>query len=113
MSARTATVTKKRDGEYLYVGDGLRDALVEDLGAYAWEDRQAQADKIKSALQTAAPHRGGFLFDTEGWSWQDIDFLRDILSSVEETYGHTASSRGIGFGNTRLGRQIRALREKL
>jgi len=107
------TAKKKREGEYIYVGDVLRDALIEDLGAYAWEERQAQADKIKAALQSAAPHRGGYLLDTQGWRWDDIDFLRETLSSVEESEGHGATSRGIGFGNTHIGRQIRALWGKL
>lgn len=103
----------KRKEEYIHVGDVLRDALVEDIAALDWEDRQAQADKIKGALQRAAPHRGGYLLDTDGWSWSDVEFLRETLSSVEESEGHGAMSRGMGFGNTRIGRQIRALREKL
>lgn len=100
--------------EYVYVGRELRDELIEDIDAIAWDgDRKVQAAKIKTALQIATPHRTGYLINTDGWTWGDIDFLREVLSSVEESLGHTAMSRGIGFGNTLIGRQIRALREKL
>ncbi len=103
--------TKRKEG-YIYVGDVLRDALVEDIIAYDWEDRQARAVKIKTALQQAAPHRGGYLLDTNGWSQEDVDFLRMELDSVYEDEGHSAMGHGVSFGNTRIGRQIRALREK-
>lgn len=106
--------TKRKEG-YYYVGAMLRDELIAAIDALDWEDEDKErAAKIKSALQIAAPHRGGYLFDVHGWDWQDYDFLKSILvDSVEEDLGHTAMSRGIGFGNTPIGRQIRALREKL
>lgn len=99
--------------QYIYVGGMLRDDLIEDIEALDWGDDQPRADKIKAALQAAAPHRQGYLLDTHGWTWEDVEFLRDTLSSVEESLGHTAMSRGIGLGGTPIGRQIRALREKL
>jgi hypothetical protein len=102
-------IARKKEG-YVHVGDVLRDALIEDIDAIDWEDRQAQADKIKISLQIAAPHRGGYLLNTDEWTWSDINFLRDAISSVEEDEGH---SFGGSIGNTRIGRQIRALREKL
>jgi hypothetical protein len=107
------TKTKRKE-EYVYVGRELRDELIEDIASIDWDgDRKAQAEKIKSALQIATPQRTGYLINTDGWSWGDVDFLREALSSVRESLGHTAMSRGIGFGNTLIGRQIRALREKL
>ena len=105
--------TRKNQEDYIRVGAELRDSLIEDIAALDWEDRQAQADKIKSALQLAAPYRGGYLLDTDGWTWNDIDFLRDTLTSVEEDLGHSAMGRGMSFGNTPIARQIRTLREKL
>jgi hypothetical protein len=108
------TTRKSKEG-YCYVGDMLRDELISAIDALGWEGEDApRAAKVKSALQLAAPHRGGYLFDVHGWDWQDYDFLKTILvDSVEEDLGHTATSRGIGLGNTPIGRQIRALREKL
>lgn len=103
-------VTARSKTSCVHVGDVLRDALIEDIDALDWEDRQAQADKIKICLQIAAPHRGGYLLNTDEWTWGDIEFLRDTLASVEESEGH---SFGSGFGNTHIGRQIRALRGKL
>ena len=105
--------TKRKEG-YIHVGDVLRDALVEDIEAIAWDaDRRAQADKVKSALQLAAPHRGGYLLDTSDWTQGDVDFLRMEIDSVYEDEGHSFMSGGVAFGGTRIGRQIRALREKL
>ena len=104
---------RKNREDYIRVGAELRDSLIEDISALDWDDRQAQADKIKSALQLAAPHRGGHLLDTHGWTMGDIDFLRDTIESVEEDLGHSAMGRGMSFGNTPIARQIRALREKL
>ena len=99
---------------YVHVGDVLRDALIEDIDAIAWDaDHRAQADKIKSALQSAAPHRGGYLVDMNSWTQGDIDFLRMEVDSVYEDEGHSFMSHGVPFGNSRIGRQIRALREKL
>ena len=99
---------------YYYVGRELRDELIEDINAINWEGAsKAQAEKVKASLQIAAPQRTGYLVNTDGWTWGDVDFLRDAISSVEESLGHTAMSRGIGFSNTTIGRQIRALREKL
>ena len=103
----------KRKEDYVRVGSSLRDSLIEQIDALDWDKDQAQADKIKSALQLAAPHRGGYLLDTDGWTWNDIEFLRDTLTSVEEDFGHSAMGRGMSFGNTPIARQIRALREKL
>ena len=102
---------------YYYVGRELRDELIEDINAIDWEGAsKAQAEKVKASLQIAAPQppqRTGYLVNTDGGTWGDVDFLRDAISSVEESLGHTAMSRGIGFSNTTIGRQIRALREKL
>jgi hypothetical protein len=104
---------RNEDGDYIRIGDVLRDALIEDIKAIDWADRQAQADKIKKALQIAAPHHGGFLLDTSGWTTGDFDFLRMEVDSVYEDEGHSFMSHGIAFGNSRIGRQIRALREKI
>lgn len=107
---------KKEDKDgYYYVGDMLRDELISSIDALGWEGEDAaRAAKIKSALQIATPHRGGYLFDVHGWDWQDYDFLKSILVDVvEEDFGHSAASRGFSVGNTPFGRQIRALREKL
>jgi len=103
-----------REG-YYYVGAYLRDELISAIDALVWEgEDKERAAKIKAALQLAAPHRGGYLFNVHGWTWEDFDFLKSILVDiVEEDLGHTAASRGISFGNTPIGRQIRALREKL
>ena len=106
-------VTRKNQEDYIRVGAELRDSLIEDISALDWDDRQTQADKIKSALQLAAPHRSGYLLDIHGWTMGDIDFLRDTIESVEEDLGHSAMGRGMSFGNTPIARQIRALREKL
>lgn len=106
-------MTKRKEG-YVHVGDVLRDALVEDIDAIAWSaDMQPQADKVKAALQTAAPHRGGFLVDMSDWNQKDFDFLGMEIDSVYEDEGHSFMSHGIALGGTRIGRQIRALREKL
>lgn len=103
-----------KDG-YYYVGDMLRDELVEAIDALGWEGADAsRANKIKTALQLAAPHRKGYLVDVHGWSWEDFDFLKSILVDiVEEDFGHMATSRGFSVGSTPFGRQIRALRDKL
>jgi hypothetical protein len=107
-------MSKVKDG-YYHVGDMLRDELIKSIDALGWEGEDAtRAAKIKSALQLAAPHRGGYLFDVHGWTWEDYDFLKSILvDCVEEDFGHSAASRGFSVGNTPFGRQIRALREKL
>ena len=104
----------------VYVGSELRDDLVRDIDAIGWEGTDTdgvlfadRAQKVKTALEQAEPHRKGFVFDVEGWDWQDYDFLKTTLESVEEDMGHSASSRGIGLGGTVIGRQIRALKEKL
>lgn len=109
MSART-----KKEG-YLRVGTELRDELIDGIATLGWEGEDAErAAKIKAALQIATPHQRGYLVDVHGWDWEDYDFLKSILVDVvEEDLGHTAASRGISFGNTPIGRQIRALREKL
>ena len=98
---------------YIHVGDVLRDALIEDIDAIAWDDRHAQADKVKDALQKAAPHRGRYLVDIHNWSNDDVEFLRMEVDSVEEDEGHSFMSHGVRLGNTRIGRQILALRTKL
>lgn len=105
--------TKK--GSYVRVGGMLRDELIDGIDALGWEGEDAdRAAKVKSSLQIATPHRGGYLIDVHGWGWEDYDFLKSILVDVVETdLGHTAASRGISFGGTPIGRQIRALREKL
>ncbi len=111
---------KKEEGHY-YVGDMLRDELIEEIDSLGWEGTDVdgvpfadRAKKVKSALQLAAPHRGGYLFDVHGWVWQDFDFLKSVLvDGVEEDFSHSAASRGFAVGNTPFGRQIRALKEKL
>ena len=110
----TKIMTASKEG-YYYVGGMLRDELIDAIDALGWEGEDAaRAAKIKSALQLAAPQRTGYLFDVHGWDWQDYDFLKSILvDGVERDLGHSATSRGIGLGNTPIGRQIRALREKL
>ena len=106
-------MAKLKEG-YVHVGDVLRDALIEDIDAIAWDvDRRAQADKVKAALQQAAPHRGGYLVNMNAWTQGDVDFLRMEVDSVYEDEGHSFMSHGVALGNTRIGRQIRALREKL
>lgn len=111
--------TPKTEG-YLRIGDVLRDALLEDFKSIGWEGDDTdgvpyatRAAKVMAALQSAAPYRNGYLIDVHGWKWQDYDFLRDNLVSVEEDEGHSATSRGMSFGNTLIARQIRALKEKL
>lgn len=111
--------TKKSAG--YYVGAELRDELISEIDSLGWEGEDTdgvlfvdRAQKVKTALQSATAHRKGFLFDVDGWAWQDYDFLKTILvDGVMEDMGHTASSRGISLGGTLIGRQIRALREKL
>jgi len=106
-------MAKTKEG-YVHVGDVLRDALVDDIDAIAWDgDMRARADKVKASLQLAAPHRGGYLVDTSGWSQDDVDFLRMEVDSVHEDEGHSFMSHGIRLGNTRIGRQILALRTRL
>lgn len=107
-------MTARKEG-YCYVGGMLRDELIKAIDDLGWEGEDAtRAAKIKSALQVAAPQRQGYLFDVQGWGWEDYDFLKTILvDGVEEDFGHMASSRGFSIGNTPLGRQIRALRDKL
>lgn len=108
-----STASKKK-GEYLRAGSYLRDDLISEIDALGWEgEDKPRAEKIKSALQLAAPHRGDYLFDVHDWSWEDYDFLKMLVDAVAEDMGHSAMSRGIGYGNTPIGRQIRALREKL
>ena len=106
--------SKPKD-DYYYVGGMLRDELILAIDSLDWgETTKAQAAKIKAALQSAAPHRKGYLFDTDGWRWEDFDFLKSVLVDiVVEDFGHDAMSRGFSVGNTPFGRQIRALREKL
>lgn len=111
--------TKKSAG--YYVGAELRDELIREIDSLGWEGEDTdgvpladRAQKVKTALQSATAHRKGFLFDVDGWAWQDYDFLKTILvDGVMEDMGNTASSRGISLGGTLIGRQIRALREKL
>jgi hypothetical protein len=104
-----------RRGDFYRVGALLRDDLIDGIEGLGWEgDDQGRAEKVKAALQRATPHRAGFLIDTFDWTWEDFDFLKSILVDVvEEDLGHTAASRGISLGSTPIGRQIRALREKL
>jgi hypothetical protein len=106
--------SKRKEG-YYYVGGMLRDELISAIDSLGWEGEDAaRAAKIKAALQIAAPHRTGYLFDVHGWSWEDYDFLKSILVDVvEEDFGHLGMSRGLSVGNTPFGRQIRALRDKL
>lgn len=111
------TAKPKRDSQKtsLSVGAQLRDALVKDISGIGWdgEEERARAAKVKAALQQAVPRRGGFLVDTEGWTWEDEQFLRDTLDAVADDLGNITSSRGFSLGGTGIGRQIRALREKL
>lgn len=106
---------RNRKVEHYYVGGMLHDELVDAIDALGWEgEDKPRAAKVKAALQIAAPHRGGYLFDAHGWTWEDFDFLKSVLVDVvEEDFGHSASSRGFAPGNTPFGRQIRALKEKL
>lgn len=106
--------TKRKEG-YYYVGGMLRDELLKEIDALGWEgEDKVRAAKIKTALQLAAPQRTGYLFDVHGWTWEDYDFLKTILvDGVEESFGHLGASRGFSIGNTPIGRQIRALKEKL
>jgi len=117
-----AATARSKIKEGYYVGDMLRDELINEIDALGWEGGDDvdgvpfadRAKKVKTALQLAAPHRKGYLFDVHGWVWQDFDFLKAILvDGVEEDFGHSAMSRGYSVGNTPFGRQIRALREKL
>lgn len=104
---------KRKEG-YVHVGDVLRDAIVDDIDAIAWsDDMRGHATKVKAALQAAAPDRGGYLVDMNGWNQGDVDFLRMEVDSVYEDEGHSFMSHGVAVGGTRIGRQIRALREKL
>ena len=99
---------------FIRVGDVLRDALIEDIDAIDWdESTRDQAAKVKASLQGAAPYRGGYLVDVEAWTRGDVDFLRMEVDSVEEDEGHSFMSHGVRLGNTRIGRQILALRTKL
>lgn len=112
-----AHATKKAG---IYVGAELRDALIDEFKAIGWEGDDLdgvsyaqRAAKVTAALQNATAHRKGYLISDEDWVWKDYDFLTDNLDDVEEDMGHSASSRGIRLGGTVIGRQIRALREKL
>jgi hypothetical protein len=104
-----------RESDFTRVGGMLRDELITAIAALGWEgEDKPRAEKIKRALERATPHRGSYLIDTFGWGWEDFDFLKSILvDCVEEDMSHTAASRGFRIGNTPIGRQIRALREKL
>jgi hypothetical protein len=114
MAEHAMTAASKKKGEYLRVGGYLRDDLIREIDALGWEGAdKARAEKIRNSLQLAAPHRGGFLFDVHDWDWEDYDFLRMLVDSVEEDMGHSGMSRGISLGNSPIGRQIRALKEKL
>lgn len=113
-----AHATKKSDG--YYVGAELRDDLVREIDALGWEGFDTdgvpfadRAQKVKTALERSQPQRKGYVLDVDGWTWQDYDFLKTTLDAVAEDMGHSASSRGISLGGTVIGRQIRALREKL
>lgn len=104
----------KTNGEFLRVGNYLRDDLIGEIDALDWEgEDKERAAKIRQGLQLAAPHRKGFLLDVHDWTLKDYDFLQTLIEAVEEDMGHSAMSRGIGFGNTPIGRQIRALKEQL
>lgn len=110
--------TKKIAG--YYVGAELRDDLIREIDSLGWEGDDTdgvpfadRAKKIKAALERAQPQRKGYALDVDGWSWQDYDFLKTTLQAVAEDMGHSATSRGISLGGTVIGRQIRALREKL
>jgi len=93
---------------YYYVGGMLRDELIKEIDALGWEGEDApRAAKIKRVLQLAAPQ----LFDVQGWDWVDFDFLKTIL--VEGVKTDFENLFGFPIGNTPIGRQIRALREKL
>lgn len=112
-----AHATKKTG---IYVGAELRDDLIEDIDALEWDGTDTdgvpfteRAQKIMTALREAAPQRKGFVFDDEGWAWQDYDFLKTALQSVKENMDNIATSRGISLGGSLIGRQIHALREKL
>lgn len=107
-------MTTRKEG-YYYVGAELRDELIESIDSLGWEgEDEERAERIKSSLQRAAPHRTGYLFDVHGWGWEDYDFLKSVLvDGVEVDMGHMATSRGISLGGTVIGRQIRALKEKL
>lgn len=115
-----ARATKKKIDGY-YVGAELRDELIREIDSLGWEGDDTdgvpfadRAQKVKTALQNAATHRKGYVINVDGWSWQDYEFLKEILvDGVSEDMKHSAMSRGIGLGGTLIGRQIRALREKL
>jgi hypothetical protein len=104
---------KEEDEDYLYIGRDLRDELISAIAALSWDEEKARTDKIKSALQLAAPYRKGYLVDAHDWTWEDEDFLRSIVDTVVEDEGHSMMGRGMNLWNTRLGRQIMALRDKL
>jgi hypothetical protein len=106
-------MTARKDS-YYRVGSELRDELIEGINGLDWEEDAGRAGKIKAALQLATPHRRGYLVDTHGWDWEDFDFLKTLLVDVVEfDLKNSATSRGISFGGTSIGRQIRALREGL
>lgn len=100
----------------IYVGDLLRDEIVEDIGAIGWEGDELQlAEKHAAALHAAkaAPRRAGFLVDATGWTEEDITFLKNVLESIEEQLSHVGTSRGFATGNTPIARQVRAFRKAL
>lgn len=101
---------------YIRIGGLLREPLIEAVDAIGWEGDEeiARAAKIRAALAASAPYRGGYLLDVHGWTWEDRDFLKDLLvDGVEQDMQNIGASRGFSVGNTPIGRQIRALREKL
>lgn len=111
--ARPVVKKSKADEDYLYVGRDLRDELISAIGSLSWDEEKERADKIKRALQLAAPYRKGYLIDAHDWTWEDEDFLRSIVDIVVEDEGHSMMSHGMNLWSTRLGRQIMALRERL
>lgn len=111
--ARKKLPKQQVDEDYLYVGADLRDELLAGIRALDWAEDKPRADKVASALQRAAPYRKGYLVDAHDWTWEDEDFLRSIIDMVVEDEGHSMMSHGMNLWNTRLGRQIHALREKL
>jgi hypothetical protein len=103
-------VRKKKEG-YYHVGDMLRDELIAAIDALGWEgEDKDRAAKVKSALQLAAPHRGGYLLDVHGWTRDNKKLLKSAIDSI--TWNNFLS-RGFSFGKTPLGQQIQTLREKL
>ncbi len=110
-----ARKSKSKDVDYLYIGRDLRDELVSAISSFSWDkDKDKEyADKIKRALQLAAPYRKGYLVDAHDWTWEDEGFLASIVAMIVEDEGHSMMSHGMNLWNTRLGRQILSLRDKL